>query len=147
MRHIGRVAAVHAGHADEIGMIGGQGAEPHQGGDRGNIGQFHQFAQFRGGAGGDDASARVNQRPLGFLDHLRGAADLPGVAFGEDLVPGQVNRRHRLIVALARQHVLGDIHQHRAGPAAGSDIKRLVDDLRQVFDALHQVSCAWCRSA
>ncbi len=137
-RHIGGVAAVHARHADEIRMPRRQGAQPHEGVDRGDVGQFHQFAQLRGGAGGDDAPARINQRPLGFLDHLRGAADLAGVAFGEDLVPRQMNRRHRLIMTLAGEHILRDIHQHRTGPSAGGDIKCLVDGLRQVLKALHQ---------
>ena len=31
----------------------------------------------------DDAAAGVDHRPLGFPDHLRGAADLAGVAFGD----------------------------------------------------------------
>ena len=50
--------------------------------------------------GRDDAAAGVDQRPLGFLDQLRGAADLAGVAFGEDLVAGQVDRGDRRVVAL-----------------------------------------------
>ena len=41
--------------------------------------------------GGDDAAAGVDEGPLRFPDHLRRAADLPGVAFGEHLVAGQVN--------------------------------------------------------
>ena len=44
-----------------------------------------------GGTRGDNASSRVDQWPLGFLNHLRGAADLAGVALGEDFVSRQVN--------------------------------------------------------
>ena len=106
-RHVGGVAAVHAGHADEVGMLGGQAAQAHQRADGGRIGQFHELAQFGGGARRDDAAAGIDQRPLGFLDHLRRAADLAGVAFGEDLVAGQVDGGHRLVVALALKHVLG----------------------------------------
>ena len=126
-------------------MVGGQAAEAHQRADRGRVGQLHEFAQFRGRAGRDDAAAGIDQRPLGFPDHLRGAADLAGVAFGEDLVAGQVNGGHGLIVALGLEHVLGDIDQHRTGPAAGGDVKRFVDDLRQILETSSPGNCAWCR--
>ena len=94
-----------------------------------------ELAQFVRGVGRDDAAARIDQRPLGFPDHLRGAADLAGVAFGEDLVAGQVDRGDRLVVALRLEDVLGDIDQHRAGAAGGGDVERFVDDLRQFVDA------------
>ena len=42
------------------------------------------------------------------------------------------------IVALALQHVLRDIHQHRAGASGGGDVERLVNDLRQLVEVLHQ---------
>ena len=137
-RHVGGVAAVHAGHADEVGMLGGQGAEAHQGADGGRVGELDELAQLGRGVGGDDAAARVDQRPLGFPDHLRGAADLAGVAFGEDLVAGQVDGGDRRVVALRLEDVLGDIDQHRAGTAAGGDVERLVDDLRQFVELLDQ---------
>ena len=137
-RHVGGVAAVHAGHADEVGMVGWQGAEPHQSGDRRDVRQFHQLAQLGGRARRDDASARVNQRPVGLQDHLRGAADLARVALGENLISRQMNRRHRLVVSLPREDVFRDVDKHRAGPSRGGDIERLVDGLRQVFEALYQ---------
>ncbi len=95
--------------------------------------------QFGGRLGGDDAATRVDQRPLGFLDHLRGAADLAGVALGEDFVARQVDRSDRLIMSLALEHVLGDVHQHRPGPPGRSHIEGFVDGLREIFQALHQV--------
>ena len=56
--------------------------------------------------GGDDAAARVDQRPLGFPDHLRRAPDLAGVAFGEDLVAGQMDGGHRRVMPLRLENVL-----------------------------------------
>ena len=77
-------------------MTGGQAAEAHEGDDGGRIGELDEFAQLGGGVRRDDAAARIDQRPLGFPDQLRGAADLAGVAFGEDLVTGQMDGGDRL---------------------------------------------------
>ena len=77
------------------------GAEAHQGVDGGSVGELDEFAEFGGGVGGDDAAAGVDQRALGFLDQLGGAADLAGVALGEDLVAGKVDGGDRLVVAHA----------------------------------------------
>ena len=98
-RHIGRVAAVHAGHRDEVGVVAAQRAQAHQRIHGGSVGQLDEFAEFGRGIGRDDAAAGVDQRPLGFLYELRGAAYLPGVAFGEHLVAGEVDGGHGLIVA------------------------------------------------
>ena len=99
-RHVGGVAAVHAGHGDEVGVVAGHGAEAHQGIDGGGVGELDELAEFGGGVGGDDAAAGIDQRPLGFLDELGGAADLAGVSFGENLVAGKVDGRDGLVVAL-----------------------------------------------
>ena len=90
----------------KLGCSRRQRAQAHERVDRRDIGQLHEFAQFPGRAGGDDAAAGVDQRPLRFLDHLRGAADLAGVAFGEDFVAGQVDGGDGLVVALRLEHVL-----------------------------------------
>ena len=92
---------------------------------------FDEFAEFGGGVGGDDAAAGIDERPLGFLDQLGGAADLAGVAFGEDLVAGQVDGGDGLVVALRLEAVLGDIDEDRAGASGGGDVEGLVDDLRR----------------
>ena len=131
----------------KLGWLDGERAETHQGADGGRVDQFDQLAQFGGGVGRDDAAARVDQRALGFPDQLRGAADLAGVAFGEDLVAGQVDGSDRRVVALRLENVLGDIDQHGTGTAAGGDVESLVDDLRQFLERSSPCSCAWCRSA
>jgi hypothetical protein len=138
-RHVGGVTAVHARHADEIRMLGRERAQTHQRVYGRRVDAFHELAQLRGRARGHDPAARVHQRPFGFLDDLRRAPDLPGVAFGEDLVARQMNRRHRLVVALALQHIFGDVHQHRSGPPGGRHVEGFMHNLRQIFQALHQV--------
>ena len=117
-RHVGGIASVHARHADEVGVFRGHGAQTHQRGNHRQIVALHQFAELRGRAGGHNTAPRIDQRPLGFSDQLRRAPDLAGVAFGEHFVSGEVNGGHRLVVALALEHVLGDIHQHRPGTPA-----------------------------
>ena len=76
-------------------MIAAHGAEAHQGIDSRGVGELDELAEFGGGVGGDDASAGIDEGPLGFLDELGGAADLAGVAFGEDLVAGEVDGSRR----------------------------------------------------
>ena len=114
-------------------MAGRETAERHESADGGEIGQFDQFAEFGRRVGRDDAAARIDERPLGFPDQLRGAADLAGVAFGEDLVAGQVDGIDRRVVAARLEDVLRDIDQHGAGTAAGGDVESFVDDLRQLL--------------
>ena len=84
-------------------------------------------------AGGNDAAARVDQRPLRFPHHLRGAPDLSGVAFGENFVARQMNGSHRRVMRLGLEHIFGNIHQHRAGTAAGGNIESLMNGLRQIL--------------
>ena len=123
----------------KLGWLEGKAAETHEGEDGGRVEEFDQFAQVGGGVGRDDAAAGIDEGPLGFPDQLRGAADLAGVAFGEDLVAGQMDGSDRSIVALGLENILRDIDQHGAGAAAGGDVERLVNDLRQVFQFLDQI--------
>ncbi len=148
MRHVGRVAAVHARHADEIRMRAGQAAQAHQRADRRGRRSSPRIARSSSCAPAcDDAAARVDHGTLGFPDHLRRAPDLPGVAFGVNAIARQMNRRHRRVVALGLEHVLGNIHQHRPGPSGGRDVKRLVDRSAAARPASSPGNCAWCRSA
>ena len=127
--HVGGVTAVHAGHADKIGMFARKRAQTHQRHYRGRVGQFHEFPQISGRVGRHDAAAGIYQRTRRFLDQLRGAADLPGMPLGEHFVAGQVDGRHRLVMSLALKYVFGNVHQHRAGAAAGGNVERFVNRL------------------
>ena len=75
--------------------------------------------------GGDDAAARVNERPLRFPHHLRRAPDLSAVAFGVNPVAGQMNRSSPECSGLRLEHVLRYIHQHRPGPSRWRRCKTL----------------------
>ena len=123
----------------KLGSSAAHGAEAHQGVDGGSVGELDEFAEFGGGVGGDDAAAGVDQRPLGFLDELGGAADLAGVAFGEDLVAGEVDGGDGLVVALRLETILGDVDEHGAGASGGGDVEGLVDDLGKFVDLLDEV--------
>jgi len=86
----------------------------------------------------DDPAAGVNHRTLSVEHHLRGATDLPGVTFGEDLVARKVDAVDVRVVRLCLKDVLGDVDEHRPGAARRSDMKCLVDRLRQIGDVLDQ---------
>ena len=138
--HVGGVTAVHAGHADEVRMLRREPAQAHKGADCGAVEDFHQFLELRRGFACDDAAAGVDERAFGFPHHLRGAADLPAVAFGEDPVAGEMDRRDRLIGGHGLEDVLRDVDQHWAGTSGGSDVERLMDGLGQFADVLdHEV--------
>ena len=131
----------------KFGWLDGQSAQTHQRADGGHVESSTNSRSSVGRIRGDDAAARVNEGPLGFPDHLRGAADLAGVAFGEDLVAGQMNRCRPACNGLRLEDVLRDIHQHRTGTSAGGDVKRFVNDLRQFGDVLHHEVVLGGRSA
>ena len=62
--HVRRVGAVHAQHAEPQVVAAGKAAQPHQGvGDR-RGGEFAEFVQFSRRLGVNDATTRVDNRPL-----------------------------------------------------------------------------------
>ena len=79
----------------------------------------------------EDAAARINERAFRFPDQLRGATDLTGMAFGENLVAGEMDRIDRNVMAASLENVLRDIDQHGTGAAAGGEIESFVHDARQ----------------
>ena len=147
--HVGRVAAVHAGHADEIRMRRSDSPpRPISVHTAGASMSSTSCAQFLGRPGGDDAAARVDERPLRFPDHLRRAPDLTGVAFGVNLVARQDEWSKPARSAPWRlEHVLGDVDQHRPGRPVDGDVERFVNRLRQIRQISSPGNCAWCRSA
>src|SRR6202042_2329052 len=95
------------------------------------------LGQFRGSVAENRAATRINKGPLRFPDQLGGAADLSGMAFGEDLVAGQVDAIDRSVVAAGLENILRDIDEDGAGAAAGGDVESFVDDLRELGQSLH----------
>ncbi len=130
---------MHSRHAYKIRMAAREPAQAHQRADHGNVHQFGEFAEFRAGARGNNASAGVNERPLGVPDHLRGAADLAGVPLGVHPVTLQVNRGNRRVVRLGLEDVLRNVHEYGARPSARGQVKGLVNHPRQIRDVLNQV--------
>ena len=61
--------------------------------------------------------------------------------FAVDFIAGQMNLGYRRIVRVALENIFCDVHQHRTRTAGRSDVKRFVDDLRQVAMFLTRKLC------
>ena len=121
----------------KLGWLDERPPSAHQRADGGGVGEFDEFGEFGRSVAEYDAAAGVDERALGFPDELRGAADLAGVAFGEDFIAGQVDGVDGHVVAAGLENVLRDIDQHGAGAAAGGEVEGFVDDLRKFRERLH----------
>ena len=96
--------------------------------------------QFRGArAGVDDAAAAVEDRPLGSAIIVTASSIRWPVAARLRLIGLVHDVLGRDVRAHAERHVLRQVDQHRAGPAAARNVERLVDGARQIGGALHQV--------
>ena len=86
----------------------------------------------------DDAAAGVEDRPLRLGDHVDRGADRRWVALGARMV-GLVAAGGRRRVGAGRElDVLGDVDDHRPGPAMGGDVEGLMQDPRQIVDVADQ---------
>ncbi|KAG0925239.1 hypothetical protein G6F32_013627 [Rhizopus arrhizus] len=117
-------------------MAGRQSAQTtqrHHGGDGARLDEvpqvLHRIAER-------DAAAGVDHRLLGRCQR--------GNGFGDgDLGRGRRRldaARHvrRQMAGIGQLHVLGQVDQHRAGPALAGDTERIGDHARQVIDTAHQ---------
>ena len=50
-----------------------------------------------------------------------------------------MNLVHRRVMPLRLENIFRNVHQHRTRTPARSQIERLVNDLRQIGDVLHQI--------
>jgi len=80
------------------------------------------------------AAADVEQRRRTFLDCFDRTFDLPWIAANRRLVAAQFNFFGKVKNVLGLLNVFGQIDDDRAGASAAGDIKRLLDDARNVFD-------------
>ena len=133
-----RHGAVHAGHAQVLRVAVGERTAGHQRGDHRDTGQLGQVEQLLGGLAADHAAADVEHRLARLGDQLGRLTDLAAVRLGVRLVSGQLELRRPRERALALQHVLGDVDQHRPRPSAGGDVECLGDDARDVVTVAHQ---------
>ena len=131
--------AVHPGHAHEERVVVREGAAAQQGGDYRNLGLLGKLPQLVVAPGDDDAVARQNHGPLGLGDELRRPLDLGGMAIHDGLVARQVDAVRVVEVGRLREHVLGDVHQDRAGPAGVGDVEGFLDGLSNLACVHHQV--------
>ena len=131
--------AVHAHHAEVERMRGRDAADAEQRHRDRDVGVLGEPAHHVGGAGVDDAVAGEDQRPLGGVNHLDGAIEV-GLA-GTQVGPVAERRvRFRpLELARALLAVLGEVDEHRAGPAGAGDVERLAHGGGDVLGVRHQV--------
>ena len=90
-------------------------------------------------AGIDHAAAGIEQRPLGGRHHLDRLLDLVGIALELRPIALVLEFLRLAVGALGELDVLRDIDHDRARPAAGGDMKRLVQRARQIGDGFHQI--------
>lgn len=88
---------------------------------------------------GNHAAAGVEQRLLGVLEQLHDLADLADMRLLGRLVAAHLDlvRIGELVHLLL--HVLGQVHQDRAGTARAGEIESLLDRRGQILDVLDQV--------
>jgi hypothetical protein len=128
----GRVVAVHAGHAQAQRVAVGEGTSGHERRDHGDVAGLGQLSQGLGGPGLEDATAGVDHRAASLGDEVGGLADHAGVAPGHRLVAGEVELVGPVplqcrVRVLGVDDVLGDVDEHRPGPARRGDVERLAD--------------------
>ncbi len=123
-----RDGAVHAGHAEVLRVAVGERAARHQRGDDRDPGQLGEHAQLLAAA-----RERITPPPTystgrrASSDQPGRLADLLGVRPGHRAVAGQVELGRPGERGLRLQRGLGDVDQHRAGPAGRGDVERLGD--------------------
>jgi len=95
--------------------------------------QLREGLQLRAGVAGNDSAADVEERLLRGRDHGEGLSQVRVLRLAIGLVTGEVDF-HVLPVDGGRVelHVLGQVDHHRPGTTGVGDVKRLLDDARQV---------------
>ncbi len=132
---------MHADHAEKMRVVCRDGAEAHQGEGAGHIGAPHQLGKTGAGfaAGIDQPAAAVEQWSPRRGDHCDGLADLRPIGYQPRAI-GLVAHRIRPAIGPRReQHVFRQIDDDRPGPAALGDVKRLVQQPRQLADVLDEI--------
>ena len=111
--------------------------ERHQRGRHRDARGLHELGELLVGVRLHHAAADVEHRPLGLGDHLRRLRDLAVVRFRVRLVSRQVDHRRPGEIDLSVLDVLRDVHEHRARPPGGCDVKGSGDRPGNVFRLGH----------
>ena len=138
---VGVSRAVHAEPAQRQLMRLRERAHAHDRAGHRDAGRCDQAAQRVAGVGADDAAADVEQWPLAFLDQ------------SNDLVEFELARLEVLGVEPGDVHLVGEqylraglldvfrhVDDHRAGPAAGGDLERLLHHGGDLVDVGDEVA-------
>src|SRR5437879_12229411 len=88
----------------------------------------------------EDAMPGEDHRSFGSGQRLGGLPRLVEVDVTVQLVTGEVQVLRGDALRIGLLDVLADIDQHGTRPAGGGDVKRLVDDARQLVDPGHEVA-------
>src|SRR4029077_2055035 len=110
--------AVHAHHAKVQGIVGGEASDAEERHGHGQIAGVDELVEGAHRPGNHDAVAGENQRALGIVEQLDSPLKIrrlvvDALAFGRQLRCGSFP----VEVARGLLRVLGDIDEHRAGPA------------------------------
>ncbi len=138
-RHVGEIGAVHPqhSHAERIGA--GKAAQPHESHGHRDVELLGQFSKGVTGIAEDHPAAGVNHRPFGLEHRLAGLLHLAGMGFVGGTVGPHLDRFRVRELDLSVDHVLGQIDQNRAGPAAAGQMKGLADGGHQIVRVLDQI--------
>ena len=135
------VVAVHAGHAQALGVRVGEGAPGHQGGDHRDPGALRQGPERVGRPGLEDPAPDVENRAVRGADQLGRLADERRIALGDRVVAGKVelvDRRGPVPLHGGVGDVLGEVDEHRPGPARGGHVEGGGHHTGDVVDVLDQ---------
>ena len=134
-RESGGDVAVHPDHPHVERIIVGKHTGAHDGMTCRNRRTVSQFINERRCTGTDHPAAEVDHRTFGRVDQRGDLGDHRRINLG-----GTFGRRRGgsgKKLAGGGGHILGNIDQHRAGPAGIGDGKRLTDRIGQILDPAH----------
>ena len=137
--HVGGVGAMHAEHPQEERVVSGESPEAHEGGRDRGPGSVRQPRQLFRAAGEDNPASGEDQRAPGLGQQPRCRPKLfrvglrvGGVGAGRELEGSREP-------GAGRGDVLGDVHEHGAGTSRAGQVKRLLEDGREVGDVFDEV--------
>ena len=138
--HVAVVVAVHAQEAVREGVRVGDRGDAQQRRDDGGVDLLGDRAQLIGRAGEDDALPGQDDGLLGGVDEFGGAFDIGLGGARDDRIAAQMHAlRVAIPVGRLDEHVLGDVDEHRPLAARGGDVEGLLDGLRHLAGAHHEV--------
>ena len=138
---VGRGVPVGSDHAHVQGVLRGQEGEAHHGSHHRDARGPGEGPQLLLCVGQEHAAPGADHRALGQPDGRSHVGDLLVIAPDAGIVAPDADLLregrvwHQLLL-----HIHGDVNEHRAGAARGGDVKRLLEDHRQLGRVLHQVA-------